>query len=41
VRVADQDTLLPGLETESVTELKQELLQLVQKLVFEVRFGIH
>src|SRR5580693_4165578 len=41
VRVADQDTLLPSLETESVAELEQEFLQLVQKLVFEMRFAHH
>ena len=41
MRVADQDTLLPGLEPESVTELEQEFLQLVQKQVLEMRFAHH
>ena len=41
VGVADQDTLLPGLETEAVTEFEQEFLQLVQELVFEMGFAHH
>src|SRR6478736_5503727 len=41
VRVADQDALLPSFEAEAVTKLEQELLQLVEQCVFQVRFGHH
>ena len=41
VAVADQDTLLPRLETETVAQLEQKVVQLVQELLFEMGFAHH
>jgi hypothetical protein len=41
VAVADQDALLPRLETETVAQLEQKVVQLVQKLIFEMGFAHH
>jgi hypothetical protein len=41
VIVANQDALLAGLEAEAMAKLEQELLQMVEKLVLEVRLTHH
>jgi hypothetical protein len=38
VGVADQDALLPRLETEAVAQLQQKVMQLVQERVFQIGF---
>ena len=39
VLVADQDALLAGFEAEAVPQFKEELLEVVEKLLFEVRLA--
>lgn len=39
VRIADQNSLLTGLKTELVTELQQEILNLIKELVLQMRLA--
>lgn len=39
VTVTDQDTLLPRLETETVAQLEQKVVQLVEELILETGFA--
>ena len=39
VLVADQDALLASFEAEAVPEFQEEFLEMVEKLLFEVRFA--
>ena len=38
---ADQDALLPGLETETMAQLEEKILELVEQCVLQVRFPHH